>query len=486
MAQAQRRPQARRAARGKASRAGQTVKEFVIMGVVMAAIVIAVIIFKRVQTNIDTGKDFFATTDTFFSGVMINGIDLVGMTYDEGVAAVHQQIDNRLNSTIALHYNSTTYTITPAALEAKMLEVDNNIAGAWAFGHVGSADQRKEQIAYVQAEGVVAFNSVLQYNEKLLDDFIAMVKVNVDKQFVDATIEVDKDENFTVTQHQDGVWLEVEPLRAQIVSVIEQGTSANIQLQPRVWYPKFRTEELQQVGVLLSARRTKSASSNENRTKNIIRAFRPFNKGIRIDPGQTLTFNDIVGPRTVAEGFFQAPEIVGGELTDGIGGGTCQASSTLFPALIEAGLTIEERWSHSLLVAYCKPSQDSTVTDGGKNLVFSNYTEFPIYIFGSANYSEAVVRIYGRKPEYKIKYVTRYVQEGIKPTGWTKVPDKKGKYAKKKGDRVKKTDGKDGCITEGWIQYYDWDTNEFIREERRFRDEYAPVNPEYYVYYSGD
>ena len=476
----------RRASHVKASTAGRAIRDFIIMGAVMAAVVFVAISLIRGWTKTTTGQDFFSTTDVFLKGISVNGIDLAGMTFDEGKEAVHKQIDDRLNSTISLHYGSDTYTVTPASLSARMTEVDNYLAQAWSFGHVGNVERRREQVAYLENGNDVSFDCGLEYDEALLDQFVAMVKVNVDKQYVNATIEADKSENFTVTPHMNGLLLDADALRAQIVGAIEQGTSANIELKPGVWHPEFTAEDLIQAGQLLAQRKTNSASSDANRTKNIIRALKPFNKGIRVDPGETKSFNDIVGKRTIAEGFFTAPEIVDGALAEGVGGGTCQASSTLFPALVEAGFTIEQRTQHSLRVAYCKPSQDSTVTNSGKDLVFTNNTKFPMYIFGYANYSDAVVRIYGRKPEFKLKYVTKYIEENIKPKGYTAVPDKKGKKAKVKGDMVLKKEGKDGCITEGWIQYYNRDTGEFIKEERMFHDEYAPVKPEYYVYWAGD
>ena len=472
----------RRSPRSTAAVAKQSAKEYLTMGLIMALVVIAIIFFIRLRTNGAVGVSPFASTDTFLKGISVNGVDLQGMTYEQGETAVADQINRRLNSPINLHYNGHTYTVTPAELDAKMLEVENNLTQAWHFGHVGSAEQRKEQYEYVMAGGESSFNCELTYDEALLDKFIDSVKVNVDKHPKDAQIQWSKTENYKITPEEWGVQLQPELLREQIVSVIEQGTSADINLVPANWRPKYTAEDLKGSTQLIAERKTNAASSDENRNKNIVRAMRRFNKGIRIDVGQTMSFNEIVGWRTLEEGFFEAKEIVDGELTEGVGGGTCQASSTLFPALIEAGLTIEERHQHSLRVGYCAPSQDATVTNRGKDLRFTNRTDYPIFIFGYANYTECVVRIYGHPTELKIKYVTRAVVKAIEPDGFTPVPDTKRKYVTSPGDMKEKKKGTPGCVTEGWIEYYNRASGELVDQVRQWKDEYAPVKPEVWVY----
>ena len=99
---------------------------------------------------------------------------------------------------------------------------------------------------------------------------------------------------------------------------------------------------------------------HEGRAKNIRFGASKLD-GIEIAPGATFSFNETVGPRTLQNGFFLAKEIYLGEMVDGVGGGTCQVSSTLFAAGLFADLDIVERRPHSRPLRYTKPGLDATV-----------------------------------------------------------------------------------------------------------------------------
>ena len=79
-------------------------------------------------------------------------------------------------------------------------------------------------------------------------------------------------------------------------------------------------------------------------------------------PGELFSFNRAVGRRTIEKGYELAPIIVGGSVVPGLGGGICQVSSTLYNAVLEAGLEVVERYPHSLPVGYVPPGRDATVS----------------------------------------------------------------------------------------------------------------------------
>lgn len=110
-----------------------------------------------------------------------------------------------------------------------------------------------------------------------------------------------------------------------------------------------------------------------DRTENVRLASAQLD-GLLIGPGQAVSFNETVGPREADRGFKSAMIIVGGRFIDGLGGGVCQVSSTLYNVLLEAGLEIRERHPHSLPIAYVPPGRDATVVYGLKDLVFANNT----------------------------------------------------------------------------------------------------------------
>ncbi|SEN73486.1 VanW family protein [Lihuaxuella thermophila] len=144
--------------------------------------------------------------------------------------------------------------------------------------------------------------------------------------------------------------------------------------------PLVTAEDLRQVnGKLIGDYRTKFDGSNVNRTTNIRLASKAIN-GLILMPGEKFSFNQIVGPRTAARGYKKAAVIVKGEFSEGIGGGICQVSSTLFNSVDEAGLRIVARYHHSAEVTYVPPGRDATVSWGGPDFKFRNNLNKPVLI----------------------------------------------------------------------------------------------------------
>nr|WP_307405160.1 VanW family protein [Neobacillus ginsengisoli] len=120
-------------------------------------------------------------------------------------------------------------------------------------------------------------------------------------------------------------------------------------------------------------------SQNKKRTTNIQLAAKAINNYV-VFPGDTFSFNRVVGKRTAAKGYLRAKVIVRGEYAEDIGGGICQVSSTLFNAVDNAGLKIVERFSHSREVPYIPPGRDATVSWYGPDFVFKNKYNQPVLI----------------------------------------------------------------------------------------------------------
>jgi len=121
-----------------------------------------------------------------------------------------------------------------------------------------------------------------------------------------------------------------------------------------------------------------SGASNVGRAWNIALATRRLD-GVEIAPGETLSFNDRVGPRGLGEGFRRAPELLDGDRVEGIGGGVCQVASTLYAAALDAGLTIAARAPHSRAATYAPPGRDATVSfESAIDLKLRNDLPFPV------------------------------------------------------------------------------------------------------------
>ncbi|MFC5703927.1 VanW family protein [Cohnella faecalis] len=134
-------------------------------------------------------------------------------------------------------------------------------------------------------------------------------------------------------------------------------------------------------------------AGNKNRSRNIALAAKAINNQV-VFPNETFSFNQIVGQRNEKKGYVRAPVIVRGELSEGIGGGICQVSSTLFNAVDRAGLLIVKRYSHSRHVPYVLPGRDATVSWGGPDFAFRNPYNQPILIRAFASGGRMFISIY--------------------------------------------------------------------------------------------
>jgi len=117
--------------------------------------------------------------------------------------------------------------------------------------------------------------------------------------------------------------------------------------------------------------------STANRISNVRLASSRFD-GMVLQPGESFSYNDVVGERTAEAGFLPAPTYNGTAHEMGLGGGICQVSSTLYNAVQYANLKVNERVCHTMLVGYLDPGLDATVDWPSTNFVFTNDSDYPI------------------------------------------------------------------------------------------------------------
>lgn len=133
---------------------------------------------------------------------------------------------------------------------------------------------------------------------------------------------------------------------------------------------------------------------NKNRTTNVLLAT-DFCNGVILMPGDVFSYNDVVGERTAERGFKEATIYVGNSAEDGLGGGVCQVTSTIYYATLRADLEIVERYAHSREVTYVPKGEDATVAWGSKDFKFANNTGFPLKVVTSHKSNNLTVKLYG-------------------------------------------------------------------------------------------
>lgn len=203
---------------------------------------------------------------------------------------------------------------------------------------------------------------------------------------------------------------------------------------------------------------TRYDPTNRNRSNNIIISSKKID-GTIIMPGETFSYNQTVGERTIAEGYKEAGAYAGGKVVQDVGGGICQTSSTLYNAALLANLEIVDRSNHQFLTSYVDPGRDATVAWGSIDFKFKNTRTYPIKIEARAENGVCTMSIYGIKEdkEYEviiqsnvlsyISYTTKYendssLDEGkevVEQSGYTGCTSEAYRILKSNGEVIFKT-----------------------------------------------
>ena len=205
-------------------------------------------------------------------------------------------------------------------------------------------------------------------------------------------------EPFTVYPSENGLDFNISIDEAKSIITAEKKDEYAIPL--KVLYPNVTTNMIgtEAFPDLLSEFSTKYATSNKNRTTNLVLAANKIN-GTVLMPGETFSYNKVVGARTIAAGYKEAPIYVQGKVVDGLGGGICQITSTLYNAAVYANLEITQRTNHQFVPSYVTASRDATVVYGSLDFQFKNNRNYAIKLVCSVSGGIANFKIFGLKQE---------------------------------------------------------------------------------------
>ncbi len=230
----------------------------------------------------------------------------------------------------------------------------------------------------------------------------------------DAAYEI-ADGKMTITPEQTGREIDKAEAEAKI-DAIKAGNTVTLKLitlKPEVTESSINA---QLFGTVLGKFATSYATSSKNRSDNVELAARKID-GTILMPNEEFSYNKAVGQRTAANGFKEAPVFENGETVQGMGGGVCQVSSTLYSAVLYADLQVLERQSHSLTVSYVPKGQDATVAYGSIDFRFKNNTKGPIKISAKTGGKSLEISVWGAKPEKEKKVeIINSVTETKSPT----------------------------------------------------------------------
>ncbi|WP_338776475.1 VanW family protein [Metabacillus sp. FJAT-52054] len=226
-------------------------------------------------------------------------------------------------------------------------------------------DSRTNDVLYTydSSNGDIDADSIADDLAKKIDQPMVPAKLGANGQFSAGQKRVVLDEEKT-----SGMLQNLSAYESRITLPIEESV------------PNVKAEDISGItNQVIGEYKTDFNPAVKGRVHNIKLSSNAINN-IVLGPGDRFYYNLIVGERTEARGFQKALEIVNKEFVEGVGGGICQTSSTLYNAVENAGLEIIELHHHSKQVGYVPKDKDATVSWGGPDFKFENSKDFPVLI----------------------------------------------------------------------------------------------------------
>lgn len=343
-----------------------------------------------------------AKRSVFSQGTLVDGMDIGGMSFAQGSDLVLAKENARLEAIhIELSFNGAT-----RVFRANELGVSGNASEILNLAYVSnkSGDLLRD---FDQTQASQTLNSSIAIDKETMVETIGAFLSENATPVVNASVTFDPESRaFSYAPEQAGIAAYTEAVCSTLESRILAGDDSQFAVSGdymETIAPVVTVEELEKNTVLIAQYQT-NATSSENRNINIDLMCKAVN-GLVLQPGETLSLNDLVGQRTAEKGFTIAPAIVDGQLTDDVGGGICQLAGTLYNAALLADMEIVERVHHTWPSDYLPVGLDATLNWNNKDLKIRNRSEHPMYIAAELKDLVVSVEIYGQPLEEGVEIV---------------------------------------------------------------------------------
>lgn len=412
----------------------------------------------------------------FYDNTSINGINVGGMSVAEAENVVLTDMLNaRKDIEIELTSNDKSWTLSGSDFEVTN-QIRPVVLNLVKYGKDGNFFQNKMKENQIKKDGKnfeISYTNVLADINEKIDEIIS----SVEHESVSASLKFDPnaDEMFYVDRGQSAVLVNRDKLYSEIDNSLKSNKKVKIEIPIIEIKQDIDVDAIKNSVVKRGEFSTNYQKSSASRKNNVKKAIESFN-GLVVEPGQVISFNETTGPRTEEYGYKNAHIIVGGVYVDGVGGGVCQASTTLYNALLLSDIEILSANHHSLPASYVPLSLDAMVSGSYSDLVFKNNLENPIYIKTTADESNIKVEIYGQKFENGVAVSTRTELVKILPhNGDRIVADTKGEYSNKilyKGEYLRLKYPREGYESKAYLQYFK--DGKLVEEKEIRHDFYQP------------
>ena len=431
-------------------------------------IIIPAVIFSLIAGVTILGMNVDNNEFKFKENVYINGESVRGYSIDKASNKISSKLNQQLkDGSIDFYYMDKSWHF-----DEKDMQVENAVSNV-----VNKAYNNENKIEKDNKYSVynVALTEVFPSLESKINEMIAEVEEKPVNSEV--TFNPDAQPMFEISKSKKGKRVDKEKLYEQLDNAFLTEKSIKVQLPVEEINPEkdenYFSDKLGQMSVFS----TDLKNSQSGRRHNVEFALKKFN-GKVVKAGETVSFNQVTSPQTLEGGYQKATVILNGVFTEGVGGGICQASTTMYNACVLANMQIEEVHKHTLPVGYVELSLDAMVSDGYADFVFTNTSENDIYIKTYLKDDRAYVEIYGKSIEDGVT-ITREAEfvGNIPHRGDKIVPDTQKQYTNKviyKGEYYRLKYPREGYEAKAYKCYYK--DGELIKKEEIRHEKYQPID----------
>lgn len=379
----------------------------------------------------DVYAELSQDVNVFYPGTFINDVDVSGMTADQAYEAVTKELTAdgdpiEVKYTLKLDGKEYPIDFSDAKFEYNTREI---IDAAIGINKVSDPEDYMKLIecynykqslkntpAKYETAYTVSIDGVSEKVHNVLDPLVDQYSTIKNAEIGDFNTST---KEFTITPEETGMTIDIDAAVDKVKELFENKEYTGSVVVPSVVRePEVTTEKLK-ANFGLRGEHTTKASNNANRNVNLTQACKKIN-GTILKPGESFSFNKVVGPRTTKNGFKEATVILGGQYEQGLGGGVCQVSGTLYDAVLKSDLKVTERHPHAWPSDYVLEGLDATVDYGTLDFKFKNDTDYQIIILMWFDSKDRTVhaQIYGKRFPDEQKIVLR--SEVVSTSGYGK------------------------------------------------------------------
>ncbi|KIE46081.1 putative peptidoglycan binding domain protein [Clostridium argentinense CDC 2741] len=404
-----------------------------------------------------------------YPNVHVENIPVYDLEIEESKVVLHRDLEEKIyNKTLEILVEDEIYRTDYMELGVKF-NVDKALNEAFDYGRDFNIFKK---MSIITKPNYINIKVELTFNEQAIDGIIAKIESQTDVKAVDSKIKLINNGEFQISDEIKGKKLDRDLLKKEIIKNINTSIDIeNIIIHATIneINPKRTREELSKINASITSCSTNFNSSSSERSNNIRLATNAID-GTVIMPDEIFSFNNVVGERTYSKGYEKASVIMGDEFINGLGGGICQVSTTLYNAVLRSELEVVERRPHSLYITYVPLGQDATVNYGTTDLKFKNNLPYPIYIHGYTKNNTLSFDIYSnskmKKKSYKIE---SEISEVLKPMDKIKYDSNL-----QKGRRYVEKVGKNGYIVN--VYKYIYEEGKLVEKKLVSKDKYKATD----------